>query len=483
MTTETSTPWSGPRVHGPIAGRTALSTDVSRAPAPAILKEPAAPARTRVAEAPGRVDVLGGLSEYAGVASLNLPLGGPVRVSVQATDDKALTVRLAPGGNGHRPANFPLSSILGRVEGSMASFGTRGSADTNHDALERCVAGVVVEAVKAGIMATPVSGLVVSVDLSESELRHGVQWTPLISATLVALCSSGDGLSNAERLAEIAGSVSHSWLGFNADRAEIGCVLSGVAGRIGASAGDQSSLFEPVDVPGGVAFAAVDCGAIADDVDLKNSRTRTASMMGRALIGRMVGHGRDGKSWDGRLSRISVTDYVEIYRDRIPTKLKGAEFLERVGALDDAGSIIEPEHVYRVRSRTEHHIYEQDRVDRFRALLAEAAKSEATAALATAGEMLYASHWSYGQRCGLGSVETDLLVGALRRQGAAAGVLGARVSGRGCGGVVCVMMRDSDEAWSALRDIVRAYEVKSGRDARILRSTVPGVLVSGVKSI
>lgn len=483
MTTETSTPWSGPRTHGHAAGRAASSPDVSRVAAPGVLRAPEAPARTRVAEAPGRVDILGGLSEFAGVPSLNLPVGGPVRVSVQPAGDGMITVRPIPGGNGHRAASYPLSSILSR-EGELTGLdGAAGFRAGEHDALGRCVAAVVAEAMKSGMVCALASGFVVSIDLSNAELQSGCLWTPLVCATLAALTSDGVGAASAERLTDIASAVSRSRLGLGADTAEIACVLSGAPGRIHVFGDDPSRNFASVNIPDGVAFAAVDCGVIAADVEAKNLRARTASMMGRALIGRMVGYGREGSSWDGSLSQVSVTDYVETYRDRIPTKLKGAEFLERVGALNDAGSRVEPEHMYRVRSRTEHHIYERDRVDRFRGLLAAAVERENEAALAAAGELLYASHWSYGQRCGMGSVETDQLVSALRRQGASAGVLGARVSGHGCGGGVCVMLRDTDQAWSALRDIVRAYEVKSGREARVLSPKVPGVLVSGVKSI
>ena len=94
----------------------------------------------------------------------------------------------------------------------------------------------------------------------------------------------------------------------------------------------------------------------------KYRRVRTATFMGRFLIDRIVGHdGAGNLRWDGNLSRISVADYVDRFRDRIPTRLKGSEFLKRFGETGDPLTSVAAEVVYKIRSRTEHHVYEHSR--------------------------------------------------------------------------------------------------------------------------
>jgi L-arabinokinase len=92
-----------------------------------------------------------------------------------------------------------------------------------------------------------------------------------------------------------------------------------------------------------------------------------------------------------------------------------------------------------------------------------------------------ASHWSYGQRCGLGSIETDLLVNLIRRHGAEADVFGAKTSGRGCGGVVAVLLKSTEQALSAIDAAMTEYTSRTGHTPKLLRGSTPGALVSGAK--
>jgi L-arabinokinase len=96
---------------------------------------------------------------------------------------------------------------------------------------------------------------------------------------------------------------------------------------------------------------------------------------------------------------------------------------------------------------------------------------------------MYASHWSYGQRCGLGSVETDLLVNLIRQHGTPADIYGAKISGRGCGGVVTVLMRTADRAQEALQQVLETYQARTGQHATLIQGSSPGSLVAGAQRI
>jgi galactokinase len=94
-----------------------------------------------------------------------------------------------------------------------------------------------------------------------------------------------------------------------------------------------------------------------------------------------------------------------------------------------------------------------------------------------------ASHWSYGQRCALGSVESDLLAHLIRDSDAAVGVYGVKVVGQGCGGTIAVLMKSGDRAEAALAAAMTEYSKQTGRTPRLLRGSMPGCLVTGPRAI
>lgn len=235
-------------------------------------------------------------------------------------------------------------------------------------------------------------------------------------------------------------------------------------------------------MPEGAAFVGFDCGGDAEAAWARNERVRSAAYMGRTLIARILEHdGAGSTAWDGRLSSISLADYVERFRDRLPTKMKGADFLRRFAAPEDPFLRIEPEVTYKVRSRTEHHIYEHARAVEFNECLSAAVGKQTQPKLCEAGELMLASHWSYGQRCGLGSADADVLVNLVRAQGTAADLYGAKLSGRGCGGTVVVLLRDGERARQALDAICAEYQARTGSETRVLYGSTAGALAAGAQ--
>jgi galactokinase len=232
------------------------------------------------------------------------------------------------------------------------------------------------------------------------------------------------------------------------------------------------------ELPDDVMLLAIACHASQSDFSRKYEQVRTASFMGRLLADRIARHDRPKSvSWDGYLSGISADAYVEHFRDRIPTKFKGGDFLEHFGETGDPLTRIEPRTIYKVRSRTEHHIYEHLRARQFYDCLDRACDGDEEA-LAEAGVLMNASHWSYGQRCGLGCIETDFMVNAIRRQ-KQPDIFGAKLTGRGGGGFVVVLMRPTDQAFEAIGRATRQYSEKTEKPVTIHRDAVPGAYVTG----
>jgi L-arabinokinase len=103
---------------------------------------------------------------------------------------------------------------------------------------------------------------------------------------------------------------------------------------------------------------------------------------------------------------------------------------------------VAPGTVYSVRACTRHPVHEHFRVERFRDLLLVLARVRSRLdrmnVLLQMGDLMVQSHASYGA-CGLGEPVTDALVEEVRKAGPDAGVYGAKITGGGSGGTVCVL--------------------------------------------
>jgi L-arabinokinase len=187
----------------------------------------------------------------------------------------------------------------------------------------------------------------------------------------------------------------------------------------------------------------------------------------------------NGYDYGGYLSNIHPAELRSRYYHLLPSHIRGADFLERYGDVDDQATNTQPDVVYSVRGCAEHAIYENYRVQRFAELLGCARRGD-KGALARAGRLMYGSHWSYSNRIALGAPETNLLV-RIARQYADRGVLGAKITGGGSGGTVAIMIDESvTNADDPISAIAREYEQKRGIKPRIIEGTSPGARQFGV---
>jgi len=442
--------------------------------------------RKWVARAPGRLDVMGGFAEYSGSLVLSYPLARGVLVAVAPRDDQSILLcSLGHEGNGSpQQCRLPLS-LFYRADGAVADPDTvaaavhREGCDSARDVAAALYAmlkrrtvehfgGGATIGVRSGLSGTVGLGAAAAVSVaSVSALARAldVQLTPMACAELA---THGQNLlcNRAQGIAEAAGIV----LGRPGEILQLHCRTREILGGL--------------PLPAGVTLAGIDCGARSPLAGEKYMDARAAAFMGRKIIARIMASATGGSlNWSGHLSQVSVADYVERLRDRLPTKIKGAAFIERFGESDDPLSSIDPAKLYKVRSRAEHHIYENARAQQFVERTARAVRTGDRQAVIEAGELMYASHWSYGQRCGLGSIETDRLVNLLRKMGPSGGVYGAKISGRGAGGTVVVMHADSDQARDAVRRVVEEYARHTDCGPDTLTGTGPGAAAWGVHEI
>lgn len=216
--------------------------------------------------------------------------------------------------------------------------------------------------------------------------------------------------------------------------------------------------------------------------------TRTAAFMGLTILSKEF----HLEELNGYLCRLPVQEFRQKYWDVLPKEINGGEFLDRYGETIDPITTIDPKKTYRVRSRVEHPIYEHARVQQFIESMKSAHNApdlnSAIPYLIKAGKLMYASHWSYRQRVGLGSSNTDVIVNKIRELGEnppspsfAKGVqgrfLGAKITGGGGGGTVAALC--VGDVSNALEQVISHYKAKTGIDAEIFTGSSPGAVAFG----
>ncbi len=438
-----------------------------------------------VARAPGRLDVFGGITEHCGATVLNTPIADHVCVGMASQNDGIISVLHVNGSkkNSHRPYTVKLSALLESTDAGGPDDPDSANERNGFDSAFRCTVGTIAESIREGLLPPPRQGLTLAVGSTLGQSICAGIPAAVAGATLAALSRMFNVEFEPSDAVRICQQVQNRWLGIPVGSADAACVLFGEAHTISQIRGIPYALQRTIPLPEDVVLCGIESGVSNEKAKEKYGMIRTAAHMGRLLIERIVQH-EDGErsTWDRILPSISVAEYVRRFRDRIPTKMKGKEFLDRFGETGDPLTHIKPNQVYKIRSRTEHYIYESARALQFAETVSQAIQGDDRTRLFEAGELMYSSHWSYGQRCGLGTAETDSLVSQLRDEGAASDIYGARVSGMGCGGMVTVMMRATSRGFEAIDRILESYGKKTGHNAKILHGSSDGTFVDGAQA-
>jgi L-arabinokinase len=213
--------------------------------------------------------------------------------------------------------------------------------------------------------------------------------------------------------------------------------------------------------------------------------TRCAAFMAHSLIlERMRWMGTAAKRklladpMRGCLANLDPEDYKMIFREHLPEKMAGEEFLNRLGPTIDTATVVNPTHTYFVRNAADHHVLEAMRVRNFVKHIENAqtmalGSDERGLTLDKAGHLMYASHLSYTNDAMLGAEECDLLV-KLVRQNEKAGLYGAKITGGGSGGTVAVLLENMERAGEALAELIRSYESQTGRKSELFSASSEG---------
>ena len=417
------------------------------------------------ASAPGRMDVMGGIGDYSGCLVLQMPIAESARVEVSPRTDNVFRVYSANAADvGEKPdVSVKRDDVL--------SWG---------DIHYRQVKERMVEA--GGAWATYVLGCafalikeagadIQGVDIylaSSVPLGKGVSSSAAIEvATMVAL-TRAYGLDLSERgLPHLCQHVENIIVGAPCGLMDQLACHYGRAHHLLPIHCQPDGVQQPLRLPDPIQFAGIDSGVRHAVSGASYTDVRVAAFMGYSIIAhqlaispdRLAGAresgSRKGLPYGGYLANISLDQFTAQFLPLLPARMNGAEFLDRFGDIIDPVTEVRPDVSYGVQACTRHPVGEQARCRAFAALLNtlhdEADPATRETAMIDLGKIMVQTHHSYSA-CGLGNEATDAIVDAVRDASPRRGVYGAKITGGGSGGTVCVLCR-GDEGVATARAI------------------------------
>jgi L-arabinokinase len=439
-----------------------------------------------IARAPGRLDVMGGIADYSGALVLELPLEAATLVAAQPTDDACLTVRsLAQLGP---EMDAEVTGALDAIVPSGIPLGYDAARELLAAEPRRRWAAYVLGAlvVLARERGTRIAnGLRLLVD-SAVPLGKGASSSAALEVAAMKAIAAVYGLTlDGRDLALLCQMVENLVVGAPCGVMDQMTAALGERDRLLALLCQPAQLQAQVTLPPTLEVWGIDSGVRHEVGGADYGAVRVGAFMGYRIIADLAGltvsvaaegHVRVSDSmWRGYLANVTSAEWEMRYRDAVPEMMDGASFLRRYEGISDPVTRVDPARSYAVKQPTAHPIYEHQRVQTFRALLADGAQREEERMLL--GELMYQSHASYGA-CGLGSRGTDELVKLVGVAGPEAGLYGAKITGGGSGGVVAVLARAGSRA--AVDRIAHEYGRLTGRSATVLGGSSDGAVRFGI---
>jgi len=432
-----------------------------------------------VVRAPARLDLMGGIADYCGANVFEATLANAVVMGSQPRQDEQLQIfSLGIEDEGLTPAlrislkDFYQDNDLKTYEGIKQFF--------ERDA-KTSWAGYILGAFYVLLQERKVE-----------KFRHGLNMVMQSNVPLGAGISSSAAIEIAAmvsvneqyqlnleplEIARLAQMVENKVVGAPCGIMDQITSVAGEEGKVVSILCQPDKILELVELPENTHLVGINSKVKRSTAGSAYTDTRTAAFMGLTILTKEF----NLKELNSYLCKLSVQEFREKYWNALPKEINGQQFLDRYGETIDPITTVDSEKTYHVRSRVEHPIYEHARVQQFIEFMKSAhnapEKNSATSYLRKAGKLMYASHWSYRQRVGLGSSNTDVIVNKVRELGEENGFFGAKITGGGGGGTVAVLCLG--DISNALEQVISDYKAKTGIDAEVFTGSSPGATAFG----
>ncbi|RLN09684.1 L-arabinokinase [Panicum miliaceum] len=479
-----------------------------------------------VARAPGRLDVMGGIADYSGSLVLQMPIREACHVAVQRSDPSkqkqwkhTQARQLANGGAvpvlqivsfgselSNRAPTFDMD-LSDFMDGDKPISYDKAKEYFSLDPSQKWaayVAGTIfVLMAELGVRFTDSMSILVSSSVPEGK---GVSSSASVEVASMSAIAAAYDLNIAPRdLALLCQKVENHVVGAPCGVMDQMASACGEANKLLAMVCQPAEVKELVNIPTHIRFWGLDSGIRHSVGGTDYGSVRVGTYMGRKMIKCAASdllseslpscvptlsgdtnpeeyeeHGVDLLKSEASmeyLCNLPPHRYEAVYAKDIPEVITGDAFLEKYGDHNDAVTQVDPKRSYCVKAPTRHPIYENFRVEAFKSLLT-AAKTDGQ--LSALGELMYQCHYSYNA-CGLGSDGTDRLVNLVqeiqhRKTSRAGGpsLFGAKITGGGSGGSVCVIGKNCLRSSEEIFEIQRRYKAATGYLPIVFEGSSPG---------
>lgn len=475
-----------------------------------------------VARAPGRLDVMGGIADYSGSLVLQMPIREACHVAIQRNQPNkhrlwkhALARQEAKGQSStpilqivsygselsNRSPTFDMD-LSDFMDGDHPMSYEKAKAYFSQDPSQKWaayVAGVIlVLMTELGVRFKDSISLLVSSAVPEGK---GVSSSASVEVASMSAIAAAHGLSISPRdLALLCQKVENHIVGAPCGVMDQMTSACGEANKLLAMVCQPAEVLGLVEIPAHVRFWGIDSGIRHSVGGADYGSVRIGAFMGRTMIKSTASTimSRSFSTENGMnpyeleddsselpkaeasldyLCNLSPHRYEALYVKTLPESILGEAFLEKYADHNDPVTVIDPKRYYGVRAPTRHPIYENFRVKAFKALLTSANSDDQLTAL---GELLYQCHYSYSA-CGLGSDGTNRLVQLVQEMQHSkaskvddGALYGAKITGGGSGGTVCVVGRNCLKSSQQIFEIQQRYKAATGYLPFIFEGSSPG---------
>jgi L-arabinokinase len=435
---------------------------------------------------PARLDVMGGIADYSGSLVCEGTLSLALVMGVQLRQDRIVRVHSHDVGRYRKELapNFQMSLDDLRPNGSLIDYEQARSffKKVPQTAWAGYAAGALYVLMQEVQRATLTKGANIAL-VSNVPIGAGIASSATVEvAAMHALSLAYDVPLEGKHLSRLAQIVENKVVGAPCGLMDQLTEVLGEEGTLLPIKCQPDIVMEPVKLPESWGVVGINSRVKHNVAGSAYRAARVGAFMGHRIILTLMeqdGLSKEGEDpLNGYLCRLSVSEFRSRYASRLPSEITGQEFLCRYHNTLDPVTTVEPGKLYKVRSRASHPIYENERVAAFLGCMRRAASNNDDSILQQAGHLMFGSHWSYRNRCGLDSPETWFIVQQARRIGPAGGLYGAHITGGGSGGTVAVLGR-MDRMMGGIEQLVEAYRNKTGIDADVFTGSSPGALAFG----
>jgi len=240
------------------------------------------------------------------------------------------------------------------------------------------------------------------------------------------------------------------------------------------SVADGSEVFEFVDMPRELAVVGIDSGIRHSNTGGSDyAKVRCGTFMGKMLL---IDELNARMGWSLKCGAISLCAVLSAemwdhgswgspgnWYQHIDEEMTGDLYMAMFGKhYDEPYTNVDVNETYAPRSNVSHALREHARVNEFIDILkkwsSDAGEDARLDNSRRLGDLMFASHDSYGS-VGLGSTHTDDLVTLVRElDPERKNLFGAKITGGGSGGVVCVLHRDCAESRALIERVRERYQ-------------------------